>query len=431
MESAERKRVPIVSRVEGETLIELVHDLAQHKTALAVSRFNGLWNIEQEVPSSNGDMCVPYSARNNLIANSCVLLPSRPEHHGDKKELLADIQAFLHRYVDLSATFEKIASYYVLLSWLHDAFNELPYLRLRGDYGTGKTRGLIAIGSICYRPFFASGASTTSPIFHTLDRIGGTLVIDEADFRFSDAAVDIVKIFNNGNVRGLPVLRTMQNRDKEYDPRAFRVFGPKLIAMRGHFDDPALESRFLTEEMGQRPMRSDISIPLPNALHDDALTLRNRLLHYRFCMLLHTESNASLLLDGVEPRVNQIALPLLSLIDEPEIRSEIRTRLLREQGARAAVRRETLEGRVVATLCGMIDASPGTPLRIVALTQKFNAEYGELYHGPFSEKGIGHIVRTRLNLATRKSNGSYIVPVSEIAAIEAQAMRYNCRRRDS
>ena len=220
--------------------------------------------------------------------------------------------------MDLSPTFEQIAAHYILLTWVHDAFNELPYLRLRGEYGTGKTRGLLAIGSLCYRPFFASGASTVSPIFHTLDRFGGTLILDEADFRFSDATSEIVKILNNGNVKGMPVLRTMQNREKEFNPRAFRVFGPKIIAMRGSYDDPALESRFLTEEMGLRPLRKDIPISQPSALKDEALALRNRLLHFRFCHLFDTKPDPSALLAGVEPRVNQIALPLLSLVDDPE-----------------------------------------------------------------------------------------------------------------
>src|SRR5208282_3153868 len=108
--------------------------------------------------------------------------------------------------------FEGIATYYVLLTWLYDAFNELPYLRLRGDFGTGKTRALLVVGSLCYKPFFASGASTVSPLFHILDAFRGTLILDEADFRFSDEKAEIVKILNNGNMRGMAVLRTMINR---------------------------------------------------------------------------------------------------------------------------------------------------------------------------------------------------------------------------
>ena len=70
-------------------------------------------------------------------------------------------------------------------------------------------------------------ASTVSPIFHILDMFRGTLVLDEADFRFSDEKAELSKILNNGNVQGFPVLRTMVNQKGEFNPRAFNVFGPK------------------------------------------------------------------------------------------------------------------------------------------------------------------------------------------------------------
>ena len=130
---------------------------------------------------------VPFSANNNLIKNEVVLLPSEPRIYGSEAQLVADIRAFIHRYVDFGESFENVATHYVLLTWLYDAFNELPYLRLRGDYGSGKTRALLTIGSLCYKGFFASGASTVSPIFHILDAFRGTLIFDEADFRFSDS----------------------------------------------------------------------------------------------------------------------------------------------------------------------------------------------------------------------------------------------------
>jgi hypothetical protein len=327
--SEDRASIPTVSRVcRDGTLIELVYDSAERKTALAVSRFNGLWNLEEAVRIETGETLVPYSAQNNLIANECVLLPSMPVEHGLKDELLADIRAFLHRYVDLSPLFEQIAAHYVLLTWVYDAFGEVPYLRLRGEYGTGKTRGLLAIGSLCYRPFFASGASTTSPIFHTLNSFGGTLVLDEADLPYSDARADLVKILNNGTVRGMPVLRTVVNRHKEFNPAAFKVFGPKIIAMRESFKDAALESRFLTEETGMRPLRSDIPIQLPPALKTEALELRNRLLHYRFCEFSRIKSDTSALVKGIEPRLNQTALSLLSVIDDPTLRADVQTWLI-------------------------------------------------------------------------------------------------------
>jgi len=423
MSQKELVRVPTVSRVEGDTLVELVYDAGKKTTKLIVSRFKGLWNFEDELRLATDEVLVPYSGRNNLIANRCVLLPSKPEPYGSKTELLSDIVSFLHRYVDLSPVFEKIAAHYVLLTWVHDAFNELPYLRLRGEYGSGKTRGLLAIGSLCYRPFFASGASTTSPIFHTLDRMGGTLIIDEADFRFSDAASDIVKILNNGNVKGLPVLRTIQNRDKEFNPRAFKVFGPKIIAMRGAYDDAALESRFLTEEMGLRVLRADISIPLPDAMEQEALNLRNRLLHFRLCHYFEIKPNVSLVHPKLEARANQIILPLLSLMDDAELREQVTQRLLAEQDERQAVRRETVEGKLVALLLEMMAAT--RTVSVGAITRQFNERYGQDLSWPVSEKWIGNLLRTRLHLSTQKSKGVYIISPEEKSKVEALSARYN------
>jgi hypothetical protein len=179
------------------------------------------------------------------------------------------------------------------LTWVFDAFNELGYLRFRGDYGTGKTRALLAIGSLCYKPFFASGASTVSPIFHVLEAFQGTLVLDEADLRFSDATADLTKILNNGNVVGLPILRTMSNRHREFNPRAFRVYGPKLVAMRHSFKDAALESRFLTEETSGRALRADIPISLADSLQVEAQALRNKLLAWRFHARFSVSANPS------------------------------------------------------------------------------------------------------------------------------------------
>lgn len=416
-------KVPTVSRVLSDTLVELVYDKRKQSTALAVSRFGGLWNLEQEVKIETGEVLVPYSASNNLIANECVLLPSTPVEYGLKDELVGDVKAFLHRYVDLSPGFEAIAAYYVLLSWVHDRFGELGYLRLRGEYGTGKTRGLLAIGSLCYRPFFASGASTTSPVFHTLDAFGGTLVLDEADFPYSDARADLVKILNNGTVPGMPVLRTIQNRYKEFNPHAFSVFGPKLVAMRGSFEDQALESRFLTEETGVRPLRSDIPIQLPKALREEALALRNRLLHFRLCEFFNIEPDLSALMEGADPRLNQTSLALLSLVDDPTERKLIQADILVRYAAFEAERRDAPERAVLAATQATFAAGNGHA-PVSAIAERFNAEHAGTYGRPMSNKWVGYVLRARLHLATHKTGGVFVVPASERERVEGLAKRH-------
>src|ERR1041385_8692004 len=268
-----RRFVPTVSAVLSDgRIVETVHLPEQNKCEFVVWE-DEEYKIEPILKISESKRLVPYSADNNLIKHGVVLFPSQPLEYGTQAELVSEIIAFIHRYVDVSPLFETIASYYVLLSWVYDGFNELPYLRLRGDPGCGKTRFLLTVGSLCYKPMFASGASTVSPLFRILDAFRGTLIIDEGDFRLSDERAEIVKILNNGNSKGFPVLRSEASKNKEFNPRASTVFGPKLVATRGFFEDKALESRCLTEEMGQRRLREDIPISLLASYKDDALHL--------------------------------------------------------------------------------------------------------------------------------------------------------------
>jgi hypothetical protein len=225
-EDKKERAVPTVSAILPDGgILEMVCRPEERRTAFVLWR-DGRWTIEASINANSFERLVPYSLRNNLIKHEVVLFPSEPAEYGTAAELVGAIQDFIHHYVDVSPLFEKIASYYVLFSWVYDSFNELPYLRLRGDPGSGKTRFLLTVGSLCYKPIFASGASTVSPLFRILDAFRGTLIIDEGDFRLSDEKAEIVKILNNGNAKGFPVLRSESTNGKEFNPRAYAVYGP-------------------------------------------------------------------------------------------------------------------------------------------------------------------------------------------------------------
>lgn len=416
---------PIISRcLPDGTLIETLYDAEATTTSLAVSSPDGQVAIVPYFDLPTGERLIPYAPTNNLIASGCVLLSSDVGDFEDKAELAEAVRAFLHRYVDLTPAFEEIATHYVMLTWVYDAFNELGYLRFRGDYGTGKTRALLAIGSLCYKPFFASGASTVSPIFHVLDAFGGTLVLDEADLRFSDATADLTKILNNGNVKGLPVLRTMINRHRELNPTAFKVFGPKLIAMRERFTDRALESRFLTEETGGRPLRADIPIHTPEDLKAEALALRNRLLAWRLAARHTVGPDPTRLVLGIEPRLNQTALALLSIIDDEAVRGRIGQALAGEEARVLQERATTLEAAMLAGLLEAFAMSETAHVTVSDATQRFNQRACSDLGKTMTNKWVGGFLRNRLRLSTMKTGGVYVLSRTELAKIEALAHRY-------
>lgn len=407
MQNQKKRSTPTVSRLfDDGQMVELVYRATEHATQLAV--WSGADVTYVPTHTLGHEVLAPVPATNNLIRHEAVLLPEQATDYGTVEMLVEHIRAYIDRYVDLSEPFRAIVPIYVLLSWVYDAFNEVPYLRFRGDFGSGKTRALQVIGSILYKPFFASGASTISPVFHTLDLFRGTLVLDETDLRYSDERSDMVKIFNNGTTRGMPVLRTIVSNDKEFNPRAFTVFGPKIVAMRHGFRDEALESRMITEEMGDRLPRTEMPISLPKRYADEARSLRNMLLMYRFRTRMAAQVDRTLVQPQLAPRVNQMFLPLLSLAPTGAARAHLlsaaRDMDAQLRGLKAA-RHEALLLPVLASY-----AATEADVSIQELADEFGKRHGSTLERAITARYVGSLVRTRLHLPTHKRHGTFVVP---------------------
>jgi hypothetical protein len=420
----ERSTLPTISRrFDDGTLVELLYDPKNRSTALAVRPAGDVGRVVESYDLPTGERLIPYSAQNNLIATGCVLLPSSIGQFENKGDLLAAVLEFIGRYLDVSPDFAAMAAHYVLLTWVYDDFSEIPYLRLRGAFGTGKTRGLMTLGSLCYKPFFASGASTVSPIFHILEAFAGTLILDEADFRFSDATAELTKILNNGNARGLPVLRTMTNRNRELNPQAFRVFGPKIVAMRQGFADAGLESRFITEEMSRRAPSPSVPIQIPPAFHTEARELRNRLLAWRFAASGTNRPTEARLIDGLDPRARQTALPLVSLIDDPSLSTAVCLRVGQADEQLRAEDRPSVEQAILASVLAAYDRGGTAGAPIGMITNFFNEDAVKLVGRTVSPKWMGQYLRTTLGLHPVKAHGVFALPHSVRPKVMAMAER--------
>jgi hypothetical protein len=419
------QKVPYIGGqpVEG-TYLEMIHDPKEAKTGFALWDGKGVKYVDR-FPIDGNRFLAPYSPNNNLIAHKVVLFPSKAQEYGTEEDLVGDIQGFIHRYVDVGPVFEKIAVYYVLLTWVYDSFNELPYLRLRGDFGTGKTRFLLIAGSLCYRPIFASGASTISPLFRILDAFRGTLIIDEGDFRMSDEKAEIIKILNNGNAKGFPVLRSeIAGNRKEFNPTAFNVFGPKIVGTRGFFEDRALESRFISEEMGRSKLREDIPINLPSIADDEALEIRNKLLMFRFRNLNSRHPDPALIDRTIEPRLNQIFVPLLSIISDGEVRADIQN-IARDYGREMAIDREMgAEARILEIIRELAADADKEHVSIKEIALIFIERHGQDYAKTITSRWIGTIIRRRLQLATYKNHGIYVISIQNAVKLDSLYQRY-------
>jgi hypothetical protein len=423
--------IPTASAVlpTGE-LVEMVYD-PEERTTRFICGSADAWGYEESVDLSPTERLVPYSPTNNLVKHGVVLFPSEPSEYGDTASLVARIRDFVRRHVEISEEFELIATYYVLFSWVYDAFHEVPYVRVRGGYGSGKTRFLLTVGSLCRLPIFASAASTVSPIFRLVDAFRGTLVLDEGDFRYSDEKSEIVKILNNGNARGFPVLRTDVSPKKEFDPRAYHVFGPKIVATRGFFQDRALESRCVTEDMRGGALRRDIPLNLDERFHEEAREIRNQLLLYRFRHFKDARAEIGAGAGDLEPRLQQIFGPLCSVVSDSPEREKIAAIIRRYNEDIVEERSEAAEAQVLAVIRDLVAKGPDARLAIQDITREFILRHGDEYERRVTPRWIGSLVRRRLGLRPSRSTGVFTLGPEDVARLSSLYARYGVKSAQS
>jgi hypothetical protein len=318
----------------------------------------------------------------SLVESGTVLLPSSYEEYGSDHDLFLAVRTFISDFVHLTDSdkaFRLMCTCYVLLSWMYDRFYALPYLRAHGDYGTGKSRLIQVVGSICYRPILAGGATTASPIFRIIKQLKGTLIIDEADFSKSDLWEEIVKILNAGYQRGQGhVLRSERASDGEpFDVNAYDCYSPKILSTRKRFSDAALESRCVSHTMRiTKRLPETMPFVLDEEFYTKAQRLRNQLLLWRFRNYnkVKVDSRARLRdAQGhaleVEPRAVQIMQPVLACVSSEHVKNEILGEAIKYAKAMGESRQESLEGitaRLTVIYWEQLKRPPRMALKAVA-----------------------------------------------------------------
>lgn len=392
---------------EGGDIWEMVYD-QENEDTFFVSIHDGKVDYRLMI-ESNGIQTVPYPIENPLVGKKIVLFPSRAEEYKTESDLISEISDFIHKYLEVSEFSEQIAPFYVLLSWVFDSFKELPYLRAIGDYGSGKSRFLKVVGSLCYKPVFPGGATSTAPIFRILDQFKGTLVLDEADMKFSDTTSEMVKILNTGFQANVPVLRCSSG-DNNYAIEAYDVFGPKIIATRKKFEDEALESRFIVEYMDGKLTRSDIPLNLDDDFEQEALNIRNKCLMWRLQNYGKVSLDTSFKSIVVEPRLIQIMTPLISVIKDEQIKKNLVNYIEKHNQELIVGRGLSYEAPILRIIINMVE-NGGIDVTMESIALAFNMG---LVRGDkeLSGRKVGIIVREKFGFKTERKNIGYVLDLN-------------------
>lgn len=408
----ENKEKPILKTTifTPDALYEMVFDRKENKTSFSKMDRNGNLEALIEEVEIEGRKYKPLPPSYNLVEKDVILFPSLATPYTNEEEILKEIQTFVHKYLDISEVFEQIATYYVLFTWMFDKFNEVPYLRAIGDFGSGKSRFIQAIGILCYKPVFTGGATTPSPIFRIVNEVHGTLIIDEADFKFSDMTSEIVKILNTGYQRGMPVLRS--EGKGTFEVKAYDVFCPKIVATRETFSDKALESRFLVEEMGAGKLRADIPRTLDESFYKEAENIRNKLLMWRLKNYFEPIERRHDLIEGIHPRLNQIVMPLLSIIKDEAIREHLKTFIVKYNTDLVADRGLSWESDIVFAVLKLEYELKVQEITVKQITDEVNKEI-DITDDTLQARKVGWYLRSKLQLKPYKTRKGFVLSFKE------------------
>jgi hypothetical protein len=416
-------------------IIEMLYDPVAEKTSFA-KYYDGVLSIGENVELSPEKVIHPLSPQDDRIRLSVIKLPSEVGSYATVEMLYRDISQFIKEYVSLPPKFLAVSSAYVMMSWLYDKFQVVPYLRVIGDWGTGKSRFLEVVGSICYRPIMYTGSASNASIFRMIADISGTMLLDEADFQESEKHTDIVKLLNAGHKKGGAVQRAEANaKNNTFTIKTFPVFGPKVIGSRERWKDNALESRCLTHVMLTKQSVNK-PVGLPDSFEDEARRLRNNLLKFRFENYNQIELNENTVTDLTIPRIRQCMLPITTiaeLINDPEVKSDILS--FGKDIEEDLIRTQAVSDEADILVCiGRLMQASKPKIYMQNIADEYNLKFGSgstpanlIDHSrlDISSHKVGHIVHKKLLLRpTRDNKGVYIPVAHEKKRIESLMVRY-------
>lgn len=303
-------------KLPGEVLIEQVYDTEKGVATFVVKEPEKAPYTSSSI-TRNGFTYKPFT--DQVFSNGSFLLPSKLGDFRISAYLLLDLIAFFKRYIDLPDPFINLAARYCMLSWVFDRFDAIPYLRLIGQYGTGKSQFLRLCGMVFYHPINLGAALSPAALSRMVARYRGTCLVDEANFNSSGATSALTQILNQGFQSTGTITRCNSN---DYEPQFIPIFGPKILVGHSRYSDNGLESRFITET-SYRTHREDISQDMCEA-NKQAIELRDCLMAYRFATYFDIQPHGNVRgLEKFDPRFQQILKPLFLSLCETEVPGDL------------------------------------------------------------------------------------------------------------
>lgn len=226
----------------------------------------------------------------------------------NRLELIDQIHNEVDMFVDAEPEVKALLTSIILLSYVQEKFEALPYTYLVGDNESGKSHTLNLLTWLCYRPF-AGVSHTAADLYSYLEDDGLPLTIIEDEFQGSEKDNDKMKIYKSGYKRGVKIARvTTYEGGRRID--YYNSYGLKIMAGEHLVENKGLLQRCIVVELMEGyPMKDHYEADD----YERFRALRNTLLKWRMHVLAGEEDLPK---PGTElrGRSRELYLPILTIL---------------------------------------------------------------------------------------------------------------------
>lgn len=229
-------------------------------------------------------------------------------------QMFEKLTNLFRRFIDFEdSSFYRLSATYVLLTYLYDIFDEIPYLQIFGLKGSGKSRLGDLFEGLCFNPLNSSEISDAS-LFRAIGQEynGATMIIDEADdLSGSTRRGILLRVLKSGNRRNGNVTRCRPGGGIE----RFPTFCPKVIINEKGIQNSALDSRTITIHMikSARALEKFQFLKIEKEFKEVRSLIRQFSEDYRD---LVSDRNVSFKgIDGISGRDEEVWTPIIIIAD--------------------------------------------------------------------------------------------------------------------
>ena len=269
----------------------------------------------------------------------------------DPRQLYEEVLDEFRRFVDIEDEIRVLMASAVMLTYIQEDFETVPYIYLLGDNESGKTHTLNLFAALCYRPLY--GVSIPSADLYTFLGTGGHIpTIIEDEIQGVERDTEKAKIWKTGYKRGakVPRITIKPNGERviEYYPSyCLKIAaGEKLIRLKG------LSERFIIIPMVEgEPVKDEYE----KEDYERFMEIRKKLLMWRMIHLIDSLPLPKLDLPWLKKRPKELYKPLLTVTQiHPTYFQTLKEFVKRSIDEKVNERRSSFEGFLTKAIIELI-----------------------------------------------------------------------------